>query len=34
MVVSRPKRLGDNYWEVQVRLVGHSYDIELDDTAC
>ena len=34
MVVSRPVRRGDNYWEVCVRLVDHSYDTVLDVTAC
>ena len=33
-VVSRPVRKGDNYWEVCVRLVDHTYDTILDVTAC
>jgi hypothetical protein len=34
MVVSRPVRRGDNYWEVCVRLVDHTYDTILDASAC
>jgi len=34
MVVSRPIRKGDNYWEVAVRLVDNNYDTILDVTAC
>ena len=34
MVVSRPVRKGDNYWEVTVRLVDHTYDTVLDVSAC
>lgn len=34
MVVSRPIRKADNFWEVQVRLVDNSYDVELDLDAC
>ena len=34
MVVSRPVRRGDNYWEVCVRLVDHTYDTILDVSAC
>lgn len=34
MVVSRPQRLGDNYWQVCVRLVDNNYDTILDVSAC
>lgn len=34
MVVQRPVRKGDNYWETVVRLVDHSYDTILDVSAC
>lgn len=34
MVVSRPIRKGDNYWEVAVRLVDNNYDTILDVSAC
>ena len=34
MVVSRPVRKGDNYWEVSVRLVDNNYDTILDVSAC
>ena len=34
IVVSRPIRKADNYWEVQVRLIDNSYDTELDRSAC
>jgi hypothetical protein len=34
MVVSRPVRRGDNYWEVCVRLVDNNYDTVLDLSAC
>lgn len=34
MVVSRPVRKADNYWEVQVRLIDNSYDAELDLAGC
>jgi hypothetical protein len=34
MVVSRPQRLGDNYWQVSVRLVDNNYDTILDASAC
>ena len=34
MVVARPVRKGDNYWEVTVRLVDNNYDTVLDITAC
>ena len=34
MVVQRPVRKGDNYWETVVRLVDHSYDTILDISAC
>jgi len=34
MVVSRPTRKGDNYWEVTVRLVDNNYDTILDVSAC
>ena len=34
MVVSRPQRLGDNYWQVSVRLVDNNYDTVLDASAC
>lgn len=34
IVVSRPVRKADNYWEVQVRLLDNSYDTTLDLSAC
>ena len=34
MVVGRPVRKGDNYWEVVVRLVDNNYDTVLDFSAC
>lgn len=34
IVVSRPIRKADNYWEVQCRLIDNSYDTELDLDAC
>lgn len=34
MVISRPVRKGDNYWEVTVRLVDNNYDTILDLSAC
>ena len=34
MVVARPTRKGDNYWEVVVRLVDNNYDTILDVSAC
>ena len=34
MVVGRPVRKGDNYWEVVVRLVDNNYDTILDVSAC
>lgn len=34
MVISRPQRKGDNYWEVIVRLVDNNYDTILDIASC
>ena len=34
MVVARPVRKGDNYWEVVVRLVDNNYESVLDLSAC
>ena len=34
MVVARPVRKGDNYWECVVRLVSNNYDTVLDVNAC
>lgn len=34
MVVQRPVRKGDQYWEVVVRLVDNNYDTILDVDAC
>lgn len=34
IVVSRPVRKADNYWEVQVRLIDNNYDTVLDLSAC
>jgi hypothetical protein len=34
MVISRPVRKGDNYWEVTVRLIDNNYDTVLDLSAC
>lgn len=34
MVVSRPVRRADNYWEVQVRLIDNDYSTVLDTSAC
>jgi hypothetical protein len=34
MVVARPTRKGDNYWECVVRLVDNNYDTILDVSAC
>lgn len=34
MVVSRPIRKADNYWEVTVRLIDNDYSSVLDTTAC
>ena len=33
-VISRPTRVGDNYWKVIVRLIDNSYDTILDVDAC
>lgn len=34
IVVSRPIRKSDNYWEVQVRLIDNDYSSVLDLTGC
>lgn len=34
MVISRPQRLDDEYWEVTVRLVDNNLDTTLDVSAC
>lgn len=34
IVVARPIRKADNYWEVQVRLIDNDYSSVLDFTAC
>jgi len=34
MVVARPTRKADNYWECVVRLVDNNYDSLLDVSAC
>lgn len=34
IVVSRPIRRADNYWEVNVRLIDNDYKSTLDATAC
>lgn len=34
MVVNRPVRKGDNYWEVTVRLIDNNYETILDASAC
>ena len=34
MVVARPVRKGDSYWEVTVRLIDNNYDTVLDLSAC
>lgn len=34
MVVSRPVRRADNYWEVTVRLIDNDYSTELDLRGC
>lgn len=34
MVVNRPVRRGDNYWQVTVRLIDNNYDTLLDASAC
>ena len=34
MVVSRPIRKADNYWEVQVRLIDNDYNSVLDFSGC
>ena len=34
MVVQRPVRKGDNYWECVVRLVANNYEAILDVSAC
>ena len=34
MVVARPVRKGDNYWECVVRLVDNNYNTILDASAC
>lgn len=34
IVVQRPIRRADNYWEVQVRLIDNTYDTTLDLSAC
>jgi len=34
MVVARPIRKGDNYYECVVRLVDNNYDTILDASAC
>lgn len=33
-VVSRPIRRGDNYWELQARLIDNDYSSILDADAC
>lgn len=34
IVVSRPIRKADNYWEMQVRLISNDYDSTLDESGC
>ena len=34
IVVSRPVRRGDNYWEVTVRLIDNDYSTTLDFSGC
>ena len=34
MVIGRPVRKGDNFWECTVRLVDNNYDTVLDVSAC
>lgn len=34
MVVSRPVRKRDDYWEVTVRLIDNDYSTELDLSGC
>jgi hypothetical protein len=34
IVVARPIRKSDSYWEYTVRLIDHTYDTILDITAC
>lgn len=34
MVVQRPRRVADNYWETCVRLIDNNYDTYLDVSAC
>ena len=34
MVVARPVRKSDNYWECTVKLVDNNYDTILDVSAC
>ncbi len=34
IVVSRPIRKRDDYWEVQVRLIDNNYDTILDTDGC
>lgn len=34
MVVAKPVRKGDNYWEYTVRLIDNTYDTVLDTTGC
>ena len=34
MVVNRPVRKGDNYWETTVRLIDNNYETILDASAC
>lgn len=34
IVVSRPIRKADNYWEVQVRLIDNDYSSVLDFSGC
>ena len=33
-VISRPHRVADNYWEVEVRLIDNDYSTTLDTSGC
>ncbi len=33
-VISRPHRVADNYWEVEIRLIDNDYSTTLDTSGC
>ena len=33
-VISRPRRVADNFWEVEIRLIDNDYSTTLDASGC